>query len=252
MDEFWCADITYIPMSRSFADLAAVMDWKTRALVSWKLYNMLEVAFCVEAFEEAVKEAGKASESFNTDEGSLFSSDVWIKTVEKAGVRVSMDGKKQWIDNVFIERFLRSGKYEALYLRAPQTVHELEVFVRPRPSTALSSGESLFGVQIPVPRFRLAGRHIQELVKTFRTSGLPKAAFFRQNRIAPSCLSRYLKKSPPPDPPHNPRPLRFLEVEIPAPPLDALAYQIVFPSRLRLELPRPFQSYELSALVWIV
>jgi putative transposase len=85
-DEVWCADITYIPMRRGFAYLVAVMDWRTRAVVSWKLSNTLEGAFCVQAFEEALKKAGKAPEIFNTDRGSQFTSDVWIKTVEKAGV----------------------------------------------------------------------------------------------------------------------------------------------------------------------
>jgi putative transposase len=125
-DEVWCADITYIPMRRGFAYLVAVMDWRTRAVVSWKLSNTLEGAFCVQAFEEALKKAGKAPEIFNTDQGSQFTSDVWIKTVEKAGVRVSMDGKGRWMDNVFIERLWRSVKYEGVYLWAPQTVHELE------------------------------------------------------------------------------------------------------------------------------
>jgi hypothetical protein len=89
-------------------------------------------------------------------------------------------------------------------------------------------------------------------VESFPISGLSKAAFFRKHRIATSCLSLYWKKSPPPDALRNPKPLRFLEVEIPAPPPDALAYRIVFPSGLRLEVPRPFQSDELSDSIRIV
>ncbi len=80
----------------------------------------------MQVFEDALKKAGKAPEIFNTDQGSQFTSAVWIKTVEKAGVRVSMDVKGRWMHNVFIERLWRSVKYEWVYLWAPQTVHALE------------------------------------------------------------------------------------------------------------------------------
>ena len=125
-DEVWCADITYIPMRKGFAYLVAVMDWKTRAVLSWKVSNTMEVGFCLEAFEEALRVAGKSPEIFNTDQGSQFTSQGWIEALEGAGIRVSMDGKGRWMDNVFIERLWRSVKYEGVYLWGPATVQELE------------------------------------------------------------------------------------------------------------------------------
>jgi putative transposase len=125
-DEAWCTDITYIPMGRSFAYLVAVMDWRTRAVLSWKLSNTLDSAFCVEAFLQAVKAAGRAPELFNTDQGSQFTAKVWRECLESHGVRISMDGKGRWVDNVFIERLWRTVKYEEIYLREYQDLHELE------------------------------------------------------------------------------------------------------------------------------
>jgi putative transposase len=124
-DEVWCADITYIPMQRGFAYLVAVMDWRTRAVVSWKLSNTLEGRFCMEAFREAVNRAGRVPAIFNTDQGSQFTSEAWTGMLESEGVRVSMDGKGRWLDNVFIERLWRSVKHEGVYLWAPRDMHEL-------------------------------------------------------------------------------------------------------------------------------
>lgn len=126
-DEVWCADVTYIPMERGFAYLVAVMDWKTRAVLSWKLSNTLDGSFCVEALREAYAWTGKAPEIFNTDQGCQFTSRAWIEAVEGAGTRVSMDGKGRWMDNVFIERLWRSVKHEGVYLWAHDNVRELEI-----------------------------------------------------------------------------------------------------------------------------
>jgi putative transposase len=125
-DEVWCADITYIPMKRGFAYLVVVMDWKTRAVLSWKLSNTLDGQFCIEALREAMERTGKAPKIFNTDQGAQFSSREWIEILEAAGVQISMDGKGRWMDNVFIERLWRSVKHEGVYLWAHETVHELE------------------------------------------------------------------------------------------------------------------------------
>lgn len=125
-DEAWCSDITYVPMGSSFAYLIAVMDWRTRAVLSWKLSNTLDTGFCVEAFEQAVKEAGRAPKIFNTDQGSQFTSKLWRESLEKREVRISMDGKGRWVDNVFIERLWRTVKYEEIYLREYQDLHDLE------------------------------------------------------------------------------------------------------------------------------
>jgi putative transposase len=125
-DEVWCADITYIPMARGYAYLVAVMDWKSRAVLSWELSNTLESGFCVRAFQAAVKAAGKAPQIFNTDQGSQFTSQIWLEALLGAGVQVSMDGKGRWMDNVFIERLWRSVKHEGVYLWAHETLHDVE------------------------------------------------------------------------------------------------------------------------------
>jgi putative transposase len=124
-DQVWCADITYIPMERGHAYLVAVMDWQTRAVLSWKLSNTLDTRFCLEALKEAVATAGRAPEIFNTDQGCQFTSADWIGAVEELGARVSMDGRGRWMDNVFIERLWRSLKYERIYLSSSRNLLEL-------------------------------------------------------------------------------------------------------------------------------
>ncbi len=129
-DEVWCADITYIPMTRGYAYLVAIMDWQSRAVLGWQLSNTLDTGFCVAAFRQARLEAGCAPEIFNTDQGSQFTSRPWIEALEKAGVRVSMDGKGRWMDNVFIERLWRAVKHEGVYLWAYDNLHDLEKALR--------------------------------------------------------------------------------------------------------------------------
>jgi len=119
-NQVWCADITYIPMHRGFMYLVAVMDWHTRAVLSWRLSNTIDSSFCVEALEEALSRYGQP-EIFNTDQGSQFTSDEFTDTLSAAGVRISMDGRGRWMDNVFIERLWRSLKYESVYLREFET-----------------------------------------------------------------------------------------------------------------------------------
>lgn len=125
-DQVWCADITYIPMARGFAYLVAIMDWRSRAVLSWKLSNTLDGSFCVGALQEALCRIAKAPEIFNTDQGSQFTSREWVDVLEGAGVRVSMDGRGRWMDNVFIERLWRSVKHEGVYLWAYEDLHRLE------------------------------------------------------------------------------------------------------------------------------
>ena len=119
-NQVWCADITYIPMRRGFMYLVAVMDWHSRAVLSWRLSNSIDSSFCVEALEEALSRYGKP-EIFNTDQGSQFTSEEFTGALSGAGVRISMDGKGRWMDNVFIERLWRSLKYECVYLREFET-----------------------------------------------------------------------------------------------------------------------------------
>ncbi len=116
-NQVWCADITYIRMRRGFLYLVAIMDWRSRKVLSWRLSNTLEAGFCVEALKEAIERYGPP-EIFNTDQGSQFTSGDWIAVLEDAGIKISMDGKGRWIDNRMIERLWRSLKYECVYLHA--------------------------------------------------------------------------------------------------------------------------------------
>jgi len=122
-NQVWCADITYIPMSRGFLYLVAVMDWHSRAVLSWRLSNTMDSGFCVEALQEALARYG-TPDLFNTDQGSQFTSEEFTTVLIDAGIRISMDGRGRWMDNVFIERLWRSLKYECVYLREFATGHD--------------------------------------------------------------------------------------------------------------------------------
>jgi putative transposase len=115
-NQVWAADITYIPIGRGFLYLVAVIDWSSRAVLSWRLSNTMDVAFCVAALEEALARFGRP-EIFNTDQGSQFTSAAFTGTLAAAGIRISMDGRGRWMDNVFIERLWRSLKHEDVYLK---------------------------------------------------------------------------------------------------------------------------------------
>ena len=119
----WCADISYIPMQRGFQYLVVIMDWATRTALSWRLSNTADSDFCIEALEEALAKYG-SPEIFNTDQGSQFTSDDFTQVLKQAGIRISMDGKGRWVDNVFIERLWRSLKYECVYLHAFKDGHQ--------------------------------------------------------------------------------------------------------------------------------
>lgn len=122
-DQVWCADVTYIPMRRGFLYLAAIMDWFSRKVLAWRLSNTLEADFCVAALEDAIARHGKP-DIFNTDQGSQFTGFDFTNTLKDAGIRISMDGRGRWMDNVFIERLWRSLKYECVYLNAFETGSE--------------------------------------------------------------------------------------------------------------------------------
>ena len=124
-DQVWCTDITYIPMETGHAYLIAVMDWHTRAVLSWEVSNTMDTSFCLRALHRAVKVAGTWPEIFNTDQGSQFTSQEWIEAVKAYGAKVSMDGRGRWMDNVFIERLWRSVKYERLRLWSYNDIPEL-------------------------------------------------------------------------------------------------------------------------------
>ncbi|MEC7299868.1 MULTISPECIES: IS3 family transposase [unclassified Sulfitobacter] len=119
----WAMDITYIPMARGFIYLAAVVDWATRRVLSWRVSITLDAGFCIEALEEALAKYGQP-EIFNSDQGSQFTSTDFIKVLAARQIKISMDGKGAWRDNVFVERLWRSIKYEEVYLRAYSSVSE--------------------------------------------------------------------------------------------------------------------------------
>jgi putative transposase len=121
--QVWAMDITYIPMSKGFVFLAAVIDWFSRKVLAWRLSITMDTAFCIETVEEAL-ECHAAPDIFNTDQGSQFTSGAFTGLLAHNGIAISMDGRGSWRDNVFIERLWRSVKYEEVYLRAYESVSE--------------------------------------------------------------------------------------------------------------------------------
>ena len=120
-NQAWAMDITYIPMRRGFVYLAAVLDWATRRVLAWRLSITMTSDFCIEAVEEAIARYG-CPEIFNTDQGSQFTSAAFTNLLQANNIRISMDGKGCWRDNVFVERLWKSVKYEEVYLHAYDTV----------------------------------------------------------------------------------------------------------------------------------
>jgi putative transposase len=126
VNQVWSTDITYVPMQRGFMYLAAILDWHSRCVLSWRVSNTMETTFCLEALEEALSR-WPAPKVFNTDQGSQFTSEAFTGRLEAAGVAISMDGRGRALDNVFIERLWRTVKYEDIYLKDYATVDELVV-----------------------------------------------------------------------------------------------------------------------------
>ena len=125
----WAMDITYIPMARGFVYLAAVMDWATRRVLSWRVAITLDASFCVDAVEEAIAKYG-CPEIFNTDQGAQFTSGDFTGLLQQHGIAISMDGQGCWRDNIFVERLWRSIKYEEVYLHAYASVSEAKAGIR--------------------------------------------------------------------------------------------------------------------------
>ena len=122
-NQVWAMDITYVPMRKGFVYLAAVLDWATRRVLSWRLSNSLTTDFCIEAVEEAIQRHGRP-EIFNTDQGCQFTSNEFVGLLQGHGIQVSMDGKGRWVDNVLVERLWKSVKYEEVYLHAYDSVSQ--------------------------------------------------------------------------------------------------------------------------------
>lgn len=123
-NQVWCADITFIPMRRGYMYLFVIIDWHSRKVIDWELSNTLDLSFCLDCLKRAIQHSG-IPEIMNTDQGSQFTSEQWIFFLKDNGITISMDGKGRWLDNVAIERFWRSIKYEDIYLKSYETVREL-------------------------------------------------------------------------------------------------------------------------------
>ena len=144
-NQVWCADITYIPVSRGFLYLVAIMDWATRHVLAWRLSNTMDARFCVEALNEALARYA-TPEIFNTDQGSQFTSGTFTGVLKDAEITISMDGRGRCMDNIFIERLWRSLKYEAIYLhdladgfKAERVIGEwIDFYNTERPHSALA------------------------------------------------------------------------------------------------------------------
>ena len=128
-NQVWAADITYIPMSRGFMYLVAVMDWHSRKVLSWRLSNTMEADFCIDALEEAIERYG-CPEIFNTDQGAQFTSEAFTKVLKDNGIAISMDGRRRVQDNIFIERLWWTLKHHYLYLRSFANGSELRIGLR--------------------------------------------------------------------------------------------------------------------------
>jgi putative transposase len=159
-NQVWAMDITYIPMARGFLFLAAVMDWASRRVLSWRTSVTLDTEFCVEAVEEALARYGRP-EIFNTDQGSQFTSSAFTGLLQDHGIAISMDGKGCWRDNIFVERLWRSIKYEEVYLHAYASVSEARAgigryltqynSVRPHSSLADRTPDEAYFTPLPLP-----------------------------------------------------------------------------------------------------
>ncbi len=159
--EVYAADITYIPMAKGFLYLVAVIDWYSRKVLAHRLSNTLDASFCAEATEEAIVRYG-APEVFNTDQGAQFTSEAFTGALKAHGVRISMDGKGRWLDNVYVERLWRSLKQEEVYRRAYDTVAEarkaiadyLRYFNEERPHQGLDNRipNDVFYKRKPLPK----------------------------------------------------------------------------------------------------
>ncbi len=164
-NQVWAMDITYIPMAKGFVYLAVVLDWAARRVLSWRVSITMEAAFCVETLEDALARHGKP-EIFNTDQGSQFTGAAFTGVLAAQDIRISMDGKGAWRDNVFVERLWRSVKYEEVYPRAYDTVSDarqsigryLDFYNRRRPHSSLDGmtpDQAYFGNESLLP-IRLA------------------------------------------------------------------------------------------------
>jgi putative transposase len=158
-NQVWAMDITYIPMARGFVYLAVVLDWFSRRVLSWRLSITMDASFCVETLEDALASHGKP-DIFNTDQGSQFTGTAFTSALADRGIKISMDGRGAWRDNVFVERLWRTIKYEEVYLRAYDSVAdarksigrylEFYNFKRPHQSLDGSTPDQVYFTKLPL------------------------------------------------------------------------------------------------------
>jgi putative transposase len=164
-NQVWAMDITYIPMAKGLVYLAAVLDWFSRRVLSWRLSITMEASFCVETLEDALAKHGKPL-IFNTDQGSQFTGEAFTGVLIENGIAISMDGKGAWRDNVFVERLWRTVKYEEVCLHAYDSVPDarasigryLDLYNRRRPHSSLDGmtpEQAYYGAH-SLPPIRLA------------------------------------------------------------------------------------------------
>jgi putative transposase len=160
-NQVWAMDITYVPMAKGFVYLAVVLDWFSRRVLAWRVSITMEASFCIETLEDALAKHGKP-DIFNTDQGSQFTCEAFTDVLHKHEIKISMDGKGAWRDNVFIERLWRTVKYEEVYLRAYDSVSDarasigryLDLYNRRRPHSSLDDmtpDQAYFGSQRMLP-----------------------------------------------------------------------------------------------------
>jgi putative transposase len=160
-NQVWAMDITYIPMAKGFVYLAVVLDWFSRRVLSWRVSITMEASFCIETLKDALAKHGRP-DIFNTDQGSQFTCEAFTDVLHKHEIKISMDGKGAWRDNVFIERLWRTVKYEEVYLRAYDSVSDaracigryLDLYNRRRPHSSLDDmtpDQAYFGSQRMLP-----------------------------------------------------------------------------------------------------
>lgn len=128
-NQVWSGDITFIPMRRGYMYLFAIIDWYSRKIIDWSLSNTLDLTFCLDCLKKAMNHSG-APEIMNTDQGCQFTSAAWANMLNEKDVVISMDGKGRWLDNVAIERFWRSIKYEDIYLKSYESPEDLRKGVK--------------------------------------------------------------------------------------------------------------------------
>ena len=160
-NQVWAMDVTYIPMAKGFVYLVAVVDWYTRRVLAWRVSIPMDVQFCLDAVEDAFSRHGNP-DIMNTDQGSQFTSHAFTERLKAQGIRLSMDGRGAWCDNIFVERLWRSVKYEEVYLHAYESVSAARAGLtryfqfynsrRPHSSLAGQTPDQVYFQQQPQPR----------------------------------------------------------------------------------------------------